>query len=336
MATPALRCLRLSFPGAQIDLTVIPYVRKILEGAPWFDAIIEYSPKGEHKGIMGHRRYLRLLRKNEYDLFLVFPNSFSSALLAFLSRAKRRVGYNREGRRILLTDAVPRPTEGGRFAPQPMVEYYLKLCEQVGASAGSRKTELFVDPAFEKRAKELFTKYEIGQRRPVIAVNPGAAYGSSKLWSPESFAEVCDILAEHADCDVLLLGGPTEKNTVREIANAARVKPTNLAEENVPLDLLKAVIKRCDLLITVDSGPRHLAVAFDKPVVVLMGPTDPRYTNCNLEKSIVLRVADLDCAPCHIKECPTDHECMTRITPDMVVRASSELLRKYVRADQGS
>lgn len=334
MATPALRCLRLNFPKAQIDLTLIPYVRKILEGAPWFDAIIEYSPKGEHKGIVGHRRYLRGLRKNEYDLILVFPNSFISALLAYLSGAKLRVGYNREGRRILLTNALPRPAESGRFAPQPMVDYYLKLCEEVGATAGSKKTELFVDHASEKRAEELFAKYEIGRRRPVIAINPGAAYGSSKLWAPENFSEVCDTLLEHADCDVVLLGGPNEQNTVCEIVHAARVKPTNLAEENVPLDLLKSVIKRCDLLITVDSGPRHIAVAFDKPVVVLMGPTDPRYTNCNLEKSAILRVSDLDCAPCHIKKCPTDHECMTRITPDMVIRAASELLRKYVRASQ--
>jgi heptosyltransferase-2 len=90
-------------------------------------------------------------------------------------------------------------------------------------------------------------------------------------------------------------------------------------------------MKRCDLLITLDSGPRHFAVAFDKPVVVLMGPTSPRYTNCNLEKTVLLRVENLDCVPCQLKKCPTNHECMTRITPDMVLRATIDLLEKYMK-----
>ncbi len=334
MATPALKCLRLNFPKARIDLTGIPYVHKIVEGTPWFDAIIDYSPKHEHKGIGGHLRYLRVLRKNRYDLALVFPNSFSSALLAFFSGAKRRVGYSRDGRGFLLTDAVPLPTEGGEFVPQPMVKYYLRLCEEIGASAGSMKTELFVDAASEQRAESLFAKYRAERGGPVVAVNPGAAYGSSKLWDPAYFAQVCDALTENENCDVLLLGGPNEKTIAREIVRAAQTKPANLAEENVPLDLLKSIIKRCDLLITVDSGPRHFAVAFDKPVVVLMGPTDPRYTNCNLEKTHILRVSDLDCIPCHIKQCPTNHECMTRITPDMVIRAAVELLKKHPNKNQ--
>ncbi|NQU08322.1 MAG: lipopolysaccharide heptosyltransferase II [Candidatus Abyssubacteria bacterium] len=331
MATPALRCLRRNFPNAHIDLSLIPYVRKIVEGAPWFDGIVEYSPDREHKGLAGHLRHLRLLRRNRYDLAVVLPNSFSSALLAFLSGAKRRIGYDRQGRGFLLTDRVPTPTENGKLVPQPMVDYYLKLCEELGAAPDSRKTQLFVDEESERRADELFRRHGIGQGKPVVAINPGAAYGSSKLWDTRRFAQVADSLLRREGCDVAVLGGPGEKETAREIIAATRSNLANLAEENVPLDILKSVIKRCDLLITVDSGPRHFAVAFDKPVVVLMGPTDPRYTNYNLEKTIVLRIDDLDCAPCHIKECPTDHECMTRITPDMVFRAATELLQKHAK-----
>lgn len=333
MATPALRCLRDNFPDARIDLTLVPYVRKIVVEAPWYDAIHEYSP--ERGGLTGRLDYLRLLRQNRYDLAVVLPNSFSSALLAFLSGAKRRIGYDRQGRGFLLTDPIPPPMENGKFVPQSMVEYYLRLCEALGAAPTSRKTELFVDADSERRAEELFGKYGVGKGRPIVAINPGAAYGSSKLWDCSRFAQVADDLADREDCHVVLLGGPGEKEIAREIAGAARSKPKNLAEENVPLDLLKSVIKRCDLLITVDSGPRHFAVAFDKPVVVIMGPTDPRYTNSNLEKTIVLRITDLDCVPCHIKECPTHHECMTRITPDMVLHAAAELLRKHVRNDRG-
>ena len=211
-----------------------------------------------------------------------------------------------------------------------MVEYYLKLCEELGLEASSRKTELFVDEESEQRAEELLGQYGIGDGRPVAAINPGAAYGSSKLWMPDRFARVADMLVRQKGCDVVLLGGPNEKEIARAIAGTARASVANLAEEDIELDLLKSVIRRCDLMITVDSGPRHFAVAFDKPVVVLMGPTDPRYTNSNLEKTIVVRIDDLDCAPCHIKRCPTDHECMKRITPDMVFKAAADLLKKFV------
>jgi heptosyltransferase-2 len=333
MATPALRCLRRSFPEARIDVTLIPYVRKIVEGASWFDNIIEYPAERNQWGITERLNYIRLLRRNRYDLAVVLPNSFSSALLAFLSGAKRRIGYDRQNRGFLLTDPVPAPTENRKFVPQPMVDYYLKLCEQLGANPDSRKTELFVDSQSEQRADELFEKHGISRAKPIVAINPGAAYGSSKLWDCGRFAQVADDLIERESCDVTLLGGPGEKEIAAEIAGTARSNLANLAEENVALDVLKSVIRRCDLLITVDSGPRHFAVAFDKPVVVLMGPTDPRYTNCSLEKTIVLRIDDLDCVPCHMKECPTDHECMTRITPDMVVHAATELLHRHVRGD---
>lgn len=317
---------------AQIDLTLVPYVRKIIEEVPWFDRIIEYSPEAEHKGISGHIRYLSAIRKNRYDLAVVLPNSFSSATLAFFSGVGRRVGYGRQGRGFLLTDKVVPPTENGKFVPQPMVEYYLRLCEKLGGNTESRKTQLFVDAESERRAEELFEKYGIEGNKKVVAINPGAAYGSSKLWEPGRFAQVGDQLVRQEGCDIVLLGGPAEKDIVREIASAARSNLANLAEEEVPLDLLKSIIKRCDLLITVDSGPRHFAVAFDKPVVVLMGPTDPRYTNSNLETTTVLRIGDLECISCHHKECPTDHACMKKITPEMVLSAAKELLAKQVVA----
>jgi len=332
MATPALRCLRQGFPDAHIDLTLIPYVRKIVEGAPWFDGIVEFSRDGEHKGAAGHIRYLRELRRNRYDLAVVLPNSFSSALLAFLSGARRRIGYNRGGRGFLLTDRIPAPREDGKLVPRPMGDYYLNLCEQLGLTVGSKKSQLFVDAGSEERAEKIFARHGLGRGRPVVAICPGAAYGSSKLWLPERFAQVGDRLVRHHECDVVILGGPAEKEIARHIASTARSNLANLAEENGGLDLLKSIMKRCALAITVDSGPRHFAVAFDRPVVVIMGPNDPRYTNCNLDKTIVLRADDLDCIACHKKKCPTDRECMKRITADMVLEAAKELLEKESEA----
>ena len=159
----------------------------------------------------------------------------------------------------------------------------------------------------------------------------GEQFGSSKLWVSEYFARVADNLVRLENCDVVLLGGPNERPITGEIVAAARSELANLAEENTGLDIFKSIVKRCDLMISLDSGPRHFAVAFDKPVVVLMGSTNPKYTNCNLEKTTIVRVEDLDCIPCQLKQCPRERECMTRIAPETVFRAAIELLEKYVR-----
>ena len=108
------------------------------------------------------------------------------------------------------------------------------------------------------------------------------------------------------------------------------MRPRSAADtgpDRVNLELLKPLIQRCQLLVTNDTGPRHYAVAFDIPVVVIMGPTDPRYTNANLEKTIVLR-RETECSPCHLKECTLDHRCMTEITPELVLQAGKQLLQE--------
>ena len=106
-----------------------------------------------------------------------------------------------------------------------------------------------------------------------------------------------------------------------------KTTPVNTADRVVPLDEAKALLERADLVITTDTGPRHMAVAVGTPTVVLMGPTDPRYTNSHLGPTIVLR-RDVPCGPCHLKVCPLDHACMRRITPDDVMAAGHELLRR--------
>jgi heptosyltransferase-2 len=100
------------------------------------------------------------------------------------------------------------------------------------------------------------------------------------------------------------------------------------SSDNVDLEMLKPLVQRCNLLVTNDTGPRHYAVAFDVPVVVIMGSTDPRYTASNLDRTVVIR-KDLDCSPCHKKVCPREHECMKQITPEEVFAATAKLLKEY-------
>lgn len=325
MATPAFRCIRENFPEAKISLLLRPFVKGVLEGAPWFDDWIEFDQKEKHKQPGKYLALIRKLRKERFDLGIILPNSLSSALVAWLAGIKHRVGYNRDARSWLLTRGVERFKEKGKFQPTYMTDYYLRLCASAGCEIRSRELELFTSRENLERVDKLFSKYRVSRNKPVFLINPGASFGSSKGWTVEGFARTAELLHKELDCHVLLATAPEERGIATQIEKAAGGKILNLTPEHVTLDLLKALIKKASMLITVDSGPRHIAVAFKKPVVVLMGPTDPRYTHTSQEVGRVIRER-VDCAPCHLKECPKDHRCMEWIKPEKVVEACKELM----------
>lgn len=328
MATPALKAIRKGFPRSHITWFVKPSVKKVIENLPYCDEILDYEDRGE--GLARRRLITWAVRlgQRKIDRAIILPNSFSSALMVFLAGIKRRVGYGREGRGLLLTDSIKPVRDGSKIVPIPMVEYYLRIADALNCPRLTITPELSVPAAAEEKAHAIFARYGVSENRMTIVMIPGAAYGSSKCWKPAYFAQVGDHLIKQYGCNLLIVGGPGEGTIAREIEARMQQRPFALADPVIPLDVLMAIIQSCSLVITNDTGPRHFAVAFGKPVVVIMGPTDPRYTNLNLEKTVVLR-ENLDCSPCHLRICPRDHECMTRITPDRVIQASEKLLDQF-------
>ncbi|MCP5004196.1 MAG: lipopolysaccharide heptosyltransferase II [Planctomycetes bacterium] len=341
MATPSFRCIRENFKDAHIALLVKSNLRGIIKGTPWFDEFVEIEPVQRKstsaflspilKYIDRITNFLSLifrLRQAKYDVCFLFPNSFSSALIAWLSGANVRVGYKRDARSLLLSDSIERYRDNGIFRPTYMADYYLRLCTLVGCKIQSRELELFISKSSEEAANHLFRKYHIGEK-PFVLINPGASYGSSKCWYADKFGRTADLLKEKMDCDIVLVCGPGETRLTDEIEQYSEKGVINLSGNLVPLNVLKVFVKRSMLLITVDSGPRHFAVALKRPVVVLMGATDPRYTETEHEIGTVIR-EEVDCSACHLKTCPTDHRCMTQILPEKVVRASMHILGNQI------
>ncbi|MCR4290562.1 MAG: lipopolysaccharide heptosyltransferase II [Candidatus Scalindua sp.] len=337
MATPAFRCIRTNFADSHITLLIKKNLRGIIDGSPWFDEVIELEPKagkskngfvfpgkvcsGNTKEYVG---LIRKLRRERFDLAFLFPNSFSSALMVWLGGVRRRIGYSRDARSLLLTDSIERLSENGKFLPTYMGDYYLKLCSQLGCRITSGKPELFISGECEEKARELLKKYNI-DKKPYILMNPGASYGSSKLWTAEGFARTADLLKGVIDCNVLLTSGPGETGLADEIEKHSKSGLINLSRASISLDVFKVIVERCMLLIALDSGPRHYAVALNRPVVVLMGPNNPGYTESGYETGKVIR-EDIECSPCQLKTCPTDRRCMTMITPEKVVQTCIEVL----------
>jgi heptosyltransferase-2 len=336
MATPALRALRRGRPDAEITGVVRASLLGVLRGSPFLDRLVAhdiYRSRGKLAQFRARLAVASDLRGS--DVALVLPNSFASALLAFASRARVRVGYARRGRSLLLTDPVPAPRERGsgaraiigrgRFVPLAMERYYLDLVRRLGAPDLGTQVELFREPDAERECDSLFASHGLGAR-PLVCLAPGAGFGPSKLWPLEYVAEVArSLVADGAD--VALVHGPGEGGLASEIATRAGVGLAMLGGDGMSLSLLKSVLARAQLLICNDAGARHIAAAFEVPTIVLMGPTAVGYTNLNLKRTKLLR-EPVECSPCQLKVCPIDHRCMTRLLPAKVLAEARAALSR--------
>lgn len=330
MATPALRALRAHWPGARIVAVGPPSAAALLEGLPAFDELHALPTRRSQGGLSALRAMAARLAHERFDLALVLANSFSSAFMTFRTGARRRVGYGGGGRGLLLTDIVPAAPEAPfHRRPEPMVEYYFRLVERVGVPRGDHRTQLAVSPQDEERAAAWLARHDLGGDAPLVGLHGGASFGPSKLWYPERWAAVADELHRRRGARSILFCGPGEEADVHAIAAAAKSPVASAADDPVDLRTLKAILRRLALMVATDAGPRHMAVAFDVPCVALLGPTDPRFSNTNLQHSAVVRV-DLPCSPCHQKSCPLHgeafHRCMRDISPEMVLAAAEQVL----------
>ncbi len=325
MATPTLDCLRKSFPQAKIVGLLRKKTQGIVKDGPWFDATIDCHDKS-WSAIW---RTAKQIRQYAADFAIVLPNSIHSAMPIWLGGAKEIYGYRRCFRGVLLSGG-PKPIRSNNgILPLPMTEYYLEICRWLGLKTPQDvKPRLFIGEKILKRGESLIQRYGIYEKDTVIGLNPGASFGSSKCWPTEHFAKLAELCEKKFGAKTMLFAGPGEEDIAKAIIQKSHANIIDTSGDKIDLELLKPLIQRCNLLITNDTGPRHYAVALDIPVVVIMGPTDPRYTNSNLDHTIVIR-KELSCTPCHRKVCPKQHECMTEIAAEEVFAAAEKLLNRY-------
>jgi heptosyltransferase-2 len=332
MATPAFRAFRAGFPGERLLAVVRPSVAPVLDGGPWFDDRVLCDHRAtdpDHRP----RAAMDRLRSECANVAILLPNSFRSALLVWRAGARRRVGYARSGRSLLLTDRLPPPRDArGRFKPTPMVDYYLALARYLGCPVDSLRTELYTTPADEAQADLAFASLGISRERPLVCLNTGGAFGPAKAWPAESFAALARRLADESGTQVLVLCGPAERDAARTIVSRAdHPQVFSLAELPPSLGLSKASVRRCDLLVTTDSGPRHFAPAFNVPVLTLFGPTHIAWTRTYHPFSMHI-LQPVTCGPCQRPVCPEGHHrCMRDLDPESVYRAAVRLLGMRTR-----
>lgn len=316
MSMPFLKCLRENDPDGRITLVAKDSVLPVYECCPWIDDVMPIAHGGAGLGAM--LGAVARVRERGFDVGFLLPNSFRSALLFVLAGVPRRVGYRRDGRSILLTRGVDRPTRDGRFQPTYMADYYLRLAEAEGLRVGDRYPRLFIDDAADARAAAILSAAGLDPGGGFILLSPGASFGPAKLWPTDRFARLADLLQAETGRQIAVISGPPDRPTADEIRRAARSPIVDLTRAGIDLHHLKGVVRRCGLLVTTDSGPRHYGIAYRRPTVCVMGPNHPEYSTTDLAIDCVVRV-DVACGPCQKKICPRDHCCMTRVTPEMIL-----------------
>lgn len=324
MTSPALGVIREYFPRAEITLLANHLVAPLFSPHDWVDRVIVFDRKGTHRGIRGRFRLAAELKKEAFDAVIILPNSFDSALVPWLAGIPVRLGKNSDGRGFMLT---------GRYCPGEEtfgcheVEYYLELCRNFGINGQTRPPQLFTTPQEDQAAGQLLANHGIGPDDFLLGINPGAAYGSAKRWYPDRFAAVARRLSDQWQAKVVIFGGPAETEIAGDIARSLDNVCLNMAGKTTVRELM-ALIKRCNFFVTNDSGPMHIAAAFGVPLTAIFGPTDHTGTAPYTELAAIVR-KETECAPCKLRECPTDHRCMTAVTTGDVVEAALALLEKH-------
>jgi heptosyltransferase-2 len=329
MTTPSLERLRASFPNAEITLLATPLTAGLFQGSPFINNIIEYRRREE--GLKAFFDTVAQIRARRFDLALLFQNAFEAALLARLGGARLRIGFAGQGRGALLTHRLHLSAS---HQNRHQIHDYLEIvaeCERVCLGEDFRPAvaqplpSLLANAAQCAAAAQLLNRFGIGSR-PIVALNTAATNSRAKCWPVDRFAALADRLIEKMNAQIVLIGAAAERaNAESVIQQMSQPSAVNLAGETTMAELI-GLLDRCNLLVTNDTGPAHVAAALGTPTLTIFGPTNEFETAPTGTQAEMIRAEGIECARCMYRDCPIDHRCMTRIAPEDVLARVGQLL----------
>jgi len=324
MALPAIADVRRAFPSASMVVAARGGVAELFRLVPGVDDVIALRWRGS---LLDHRGFYAdaaLLGEVGGDIALLLPNSFASAWMVRYAGVPERWGYAGDWRGTMLTRAVPRPRQSlhqGR--------YYQHLTEALGAEPGPLTPELRVPQTAIDAARERLVAAGWDGRAALVVLAAGAAYGTAKRWIPEHVARLVDGLSGEGHAVSVLVGSPADRPTMALIQ--ARVSSSARLIDltgSTTLDVLAGVLTLARACVSNDSGAMHVAAAVGTPLVALFGPTREHETAPLTRAGGRAEILSepVWCRPCMMRECPLDHRCMTRLTPERVRRSLDPFL----------
>ena len=322
MTTPAVRAIRGNFPQAHITILAKPWVAPVFENSIHVDDILVYDGAGCHKGVWGKLRLARDLRPYHFEAAILLQNAFEAALITFLAGIPCRIGYNTDGRSLLLTHPVP--CKPG-YKKDHQTNYYLNILRGSGLKDGNQELYFTVSSRQRARAQEILSEHGISKDERIVGINPSATFGPAKQWPLERYARLADKLQDIYGVRIIVFGGPGDIRLGRKISQMMKPASVDLSGKT-ELGEAMALIERCHLFVTNDSGLMHVAAALDVPLVAIFGSTNPIATGPLGINSRVVQIP-MECSPCLKPDCPEGHlNCMDQISVKMVFKVVREML----------
>jgi len=315
MSVPALRELRRIFPDAWITLHTRTWADGLFCDADFLDEIVTYDPaKWRIRDVLDNSQFLK---KDDYDLAIILPNSFESAMTSYLSRIPRRIGYNKDLRGLLLTDPVAVPEWKAR---RHEVFYYLNLVSEIekriigSDTVGQTVPDISLDVSSERRnaAANVLADLADGTSGPIIALGVGSTNSRAKRWPANYYAQLANRLSTELNAAIVLIGSADDGEVAAEVATKSGVNTIDLSGKTTIAEAV-ALLAELDVLVANDMGLAHIAPAVGTQTVVIFGPTDPTTTRPYSDNADILGY-NVECSPCMLRDCPIDHRCMTKLT----------------------
>jgi lipopolysaccharide heptosyltransferase II len=325
MSLPALREVRRTFSAAKLSVLIRQDLVGFFDGMNWVDEVIPYVSRAGLRGLADQQRIIAAVRARRFDLAVIFPNSFRSALWMSLAGVPRRAGYAIDGRRFLLSD---RATPSSSAQERHQSFYWLGMVRDTLrislASTESASERLELSSQSVARMREFLAARRRNRDAPLIAISPIAAYGPAKEWPLQRYAELIDLVDKLAGAECLLLGTTSDRPKCEQLVAMGRSGAIVVAGQT-DVGELKALLSLCDGFAGNDSGAMHLAAAIGVPTVGIFGSTNPLRTGPVGLRSMTI-YHPVECSPCLQRTCRFGHyRCLQAVSPIEVAQALAQL-----------
>ncbi len=320
---PTIYGIRNLYPDAWLAILAKDTIADIFKTVEAIDEIITFHKEKGYKKAFTVLKTSSMLKIKKFDRVFIFPNSLGSTLTCFLAGIPERIGFGSNGRGLFLTETVKRDR---KILSKHQVHYYKKLLESMGKASFPQLPEIKVPEENIKWAREFLFSKRDGSKKFLVGINPGSTNGEAKQWLPERFGELAKKLYKNRRCDIIIFGDTNSSLLAGRINKDLGNKAIDVTGKTDILQLT-ALLKECDLLVTNDTGPMHVACAVKTPVVAVFGSTNP-VTTSPLGRDAVVIKKDMPCSPCWKRVCPERlHLCMKNISTAAVEKAVLEKLK---------
>ena len=325
LSTPALKALRNSYPQAEISVLVPAEAYEIVRGLSYIDRVftfaLEFGRIVSFGKILRNLKTLLILRKKQFDVAINMRTLVSDRsakkmkIMLDIIRPGMKIGRDTEGRGYFFDKAIPETDIGTKSE----IEYDIEMVKAVGADIVDRTIDFEIDQESIENVDKILKREHVSKDVTLIGVHPGGR--PSRRWPIENFAKLAEDLPKRIPCKILGTGGKSEIGLVKELVRASRGEVIDLAGK-LSIVELGALIRRCNLFVSNDTGPMHMSAIIGTPLVAIFGPGDvAHYDPRNISDKAVVLYEKVDCAPCAKIKCQT-MKCLNKINPEEVIEAA--------------